>query len=72
MKIDKRTVDKLADLPDELLWKTILALGNQSGIDLSGVKVTGSELSKIRDAMTHLTDADIVRAMEILQNCKGK
>lgn len=72
MKIDKRTVDKLADLPDELLWKTILALGNQSGIDLSGVNVTGSELAKIRGAMAHLTDADIVRAMEILQNCKGK
>lgn len=72
MKIDKRTVDKIAGMPDDRLWKMILSLGASKGIDLSSIKVSSTELDKIRTAMTQMTDEDIVRAMEILESCKDK
>ena len=70
MKIDKRTVDKIAAMPDDRLWKMILSLGASKGIDLSSIKVSSVEMDKIRTAMTQMTDEDIVRAMEILEACK--
>ncbi len=72
MKIDKRTVDKIAAMPDDRLWKMILSLGASKGIDLSSIKVSSVEMDKIRTAMTQMTDEDIVRAMEILEACKDK
>ena len=72
MRIDKRTVDKIAGMPDDRLWKMILSLGASKGIDLSSIKVSPAELDKIRAALTQMTDDDIVRAMEILEACKDK
>ncbi|MBS5724614.1 MAG: hypothetical protein KHW59_02405 [Clostridiales bacterium] len=72
MRIDKRTVDKIAGMPDDRLWKMILSLGASKGIDLSSIKVSPAELDKIRAALTQMTDEDIVRAMEILEACKDK
>ncbi len=72
MRIDKRTVDKIAGMPDDRLWKMILSLGASKGIDLSSIKVSSTELDKIRTALTQMTDEDIVRAMEILEACKDK
>ncbi len=70
MKIDKNAVDKISSLSDDKLWRVICALGSSSGIDLSTVKVTPAELDKVRLAMSQLTDDDIVRATEIISNCK--
>ncbi len=72
MKIDKRTVDKIAGMPDDTLWKMILSLGASKGIDLSSIKVSSVEMDKIRAAMTQMTDEDIARAIEILDACKDK
>ncbi len=70
MKIDKKTLDMLSALPDDSLWKMICAIGAQSGIDLSGVKVQPEDISKLRSAMGTLTDNDISRALQILENVK--
>lgn len=70
MKIDKKTLDMLSSLPDDSLWKMICAIGAGSGIDLSAVKVSPEDLSKLRCAMGNLTDGDISRAMQILENTK--
>ncbi len=72
MRIDKKTVDKIAGMPDDRLWKMILSLGASKGLDLSSVRVSSAELDKIRAALTQMTDEDIVRAMEILDACKDK
>ena len=72
MRIDKKTVDKNAGMPDDRLWKMILSLGASKGLDLSSVRVSSAELDKIRAALTQMTDEDIVRAMEILDACKDK
>lgn len=70
MKIDKKTLDMLSSLPNDSLWKMICAIGAGSGIDLSSVKVRPEDLSKLRSAMGNLTDKDIGRAVEILENAK--
>ena len=70
MKINKNTVDKISSLSDDKLWHVICALGSSSGIDLSTVKVTPTELDKVRLAMSKLTDDDIGRATEIINSCK--
>ena len=72
MRIDKKTVDKIAGMPDDRLWKMILSLGASKGLDLSSVRVSSAELDKIRAALTQMTDEDIIRAMEILDACKDK
>lgn len=70
MKIDKNAVNKISSLSDDKLWRVICALGSSSGIDLSTVRVTPTELDKVRLAMSQLTDNDIVRATEIIDACK--
>ncbi len=72
MRIDKKTVDKIAGMPDDRLWKMILSLGASKGIDLSSIKISSVEMDKIRTAMTQMTDEDIVRAMEIIDACKNQ
>ena len=47
-----------------------LCAGN--GLDLSEVKVTGADLDKVRSALRSLTDDDIARAVEILDNFKNQ
>ena len=72
MRIDKKTVDTIAGMPDDRLWKMILSLGASKGIDLSSIKISSVEMDKIRTAMTQMTDEDIVRAMEIIDACKNQ
>lgn len=70
MKIDKKTVDMLCNLPDDSLWKMICAIGSASGLDLSSVKAQSVDVSKLRRAMRTMTDEDISRAAEILGSCR--
>ena len=70
MRIDKKTVDMLSALPDESLWKMICAIGASSGFDLSKINLKEGELDKLRSAMGQITDDDIIRATQILENCK--
>ena len=70
MKIDKKTLDMLSALPDDSLWKMICAIGAQSGIDLSSVHVGPEDISKLRNTMNTLTDSDVSRAVQILENIK--
>ena len=70
MKIDKRTLDMMSALPDDSFWKMICAIGSASGFDLSQINVTEKELSNLRAAMSHLTDDDIGRALDIIASCK--
>ena len=72
MKIDKKTLDMLSALPDDSLWKMICAIGAQSGIDLSSLSVSPSDIAKLRCAMGSLNDCDIGRAVEILEDAKKK
>ncbi len=70
MKLDKNTIDMITRMSDENLWRIICALGVSSGIDLSGVTVGPKEMQNVRKALSQMTDDDISRAIEIVENCK--
>lgn len=72
MKLDREKLDMITSLPDESLWKIIQALGISSGIDLSNVSVGKNEIAKIRSALSVMTDNDITRAQEIIDEAKNK
>ncbi len=72
MKLDREKLDMLSNLPDESLWKIIQALGTSSGVDLSSVRVGPREISKIRRALSVMTDSDIDRAREIIDEAGKK
>lgn len=69
MKIDKAALDRLLKQNDDQLWKTIQMIGSAGGVNLSGVK-RPSDLSKLRVALSSMTDVDIKRASEIIESYK--
>ena len=72
MKIDKKMIDMVLKLNDDQLWSTIKMIGARSGIDsLKGME-RPKDMSKIRNTLAQLTDADIARATEILGKGKKK
>lgn len=69
MKIDKATVDKLLKQNDDQLWRTVQMIAASSGVNLMGVK-RPADLSKLRNALSVMTDGDIKRATEIIESYK--
>ena len=69
MKIDKSTVDRLLRQNDEQLWRTVQMIAAQGGVNLAGVS-RPRDMTKLRSALSTLTDGDIKRAMEIVDSYK--
>ncbi len=69
MKIDKATVDRLLKQNDEQLWRTVQMIATSGGLNLSSVS-RPKDLTKLRAALSGLTDGDIKRATEILESYK--
>ncbi len=70
MKIDKKTLDMIAALPDEQLWSMVkLVSGNLSLGDKR--MPTKSEIANIRLALSSIGDSDIKRATEIFELYKN-
>ncbi len=69
MKIDKATVDRLLKQSDDQLWRTVQMIAAQGGVNLTGVK-RPADLSKLRSALSSMTDGDIKRATEIVESYK--
>lgn len=69
MKIDKATVDRLLRQNDDQLWRTIQLIASSGGVNLSGVN-RPKDLSKLRSALSNMTDGDIKRATEIIESYK--
>ena len=69
MKIDKNTVDKLLRQNDDQLWRTVQMIAAQGGVNLAGVS-RPRDMTKLRSALSTLTDGDIKRAMEIVASYK--
>ncbi len=69
MKIDKNTVDKLLRQNDDQLWRTVQMIAAQGGVNLSGVG-RPRDLSRLRSALSTMTENDISRAMEIVNSYK--
>ena len=72
MKIDKKMIDMVLKLNDDQLWSTIKLIGTRSGIDALKGMDRPKDMSKIRNALSQLTDEDIARVTEIFGKGKKK
>ena len=71
MKIDEKTINMILKFNDDRLWQTLQYAASKSGTDaLKNIK-RPADMSKIRSALSTITNEDIARAMEIL-NGRGK
>lgn len=66
MKIDKKTIDMLCNMPDERLWGTLKLVASANGINLSGKRMTPRDIAKLRCALSSVTEQDLTRAEEII------
>ena len=66
MKIDKNKLAARAALSDDELWKTIRTIGEKNGFKLPDKAPSGSELQKLRSAMTDADRMSTVAALKLL------
>lgn len=67
MKIDEKTINMILKFNDDRLWQTLQYAASKSGTDALKNMKRPSDMSKIRSALSSITNEDIVRAMEILK-----
>ncbi len=66
MKIDKNTINMLLRMSDDKLWSTLKFALSRSGSDIMKDVKRPEDMSKVRELLSGLTDADIERMSELL------
>ena len=72
MKIDERTINTVLKFNDDKLWQTIQYAVAKSGTDALKDMKRPADMTKIRSALSSLTNEDIARVTEILKGKGGK
>ena len=70
MKIDKKTIDLLLSMNDDQLWQTIRAVAVTSGFKGMTSLERPKDLSKLRALLASMNEADLSRAMELINTYK--
>ena len=70
MKLDKKTLDMFASLPDDKLWQMLSVIASASGVRLPADKPDERSMAGIRRAVSELSDGDLDRAAEIFAKYK--
>ena len=70
MKIDEKTINMILKMSDDKLWQTIQYAVGKSGSDILKNAKRPEDMSKIRSALSSLTNKDIDRVTEILKGEK--
>ena len=70
MKIDEKTINMILKMSDDRLWRTIQYAVGKSGSDILKNAKRPEDMSKIRSALSSLTNKDIDRVTEILKGEK--
>ena len=70
MKIDKKTIDMVLKLNDDALWSVIKKVISKSGVSSLKDMEKPKDMSKIRQALSNLTDEDIEKATSLLRKDK--
>ena len=70
MKIDEKTINMILKFNDDKLWQTLQYAASKSGTDALKNMKRPADMSKIRSALSSVTNEDILRAMEILKGGK--
>lgn len=71
MKLDKKTLDSLAALPDEKLWSMIRIIAMSVGVSIPDKMPDADKMAGFRAAISDVGDGDISRAMELIDIYKG-
>lgn len=66
LKLDKKQLDRLADLPDDQLWRTLKMLAPHAGLELSEKARQPDKLARLRAAMRSMTEHDVDRLSELV------
>jgi hypothetical protein len=70
MKIDEKTINMILKMSDDRLWQTIQYAVGKSGSDILKNAKRPEDMSRIRSALSSLTNKDIDRVTEILKGEK--
>lgn len=70
MKLDKRSIEMLASLPDDKLWQMLSVIASASGIKLPKNRPDELTMAGLRCAVTELSDSDIERAVKLFDTYK--
>lgn len=71
MKINKERLNALADMSDEMLWKTVRGTASTHGFSLPERVPSHSEMEKLRAAMRGSDKINLTEAMKLLKNYKN-
>ena len=70
MKINKERLNALADMSDEMLWKTVREIASAHGYSLPERSPSHSEMEKMRAAMRGSDKINLTDAMKLLKSYK--
>ena len=59
--INRKSIDKLLEMPDDRLMTMLKLLMGSTGVDVSGKKFDESTIRKIRAVLEEVTDEDLER-----------
>ena len=71
MKIDKKTLDMLAALPDDKLWAALRLVASTAGLALPERMPAPEQMRNLRAALGDVGDGDIRRAAELAAIYRG-
>lgn len=70
MKIDKNTIERVLNMNDEQLWKTIQYVAKKSGQQEFSSMERPTDMSKVRQALSMLSEEDIQKAVDMMKRGK--
>lgn len=72
MRIDKEKLSRLAALPDEELWRQVVAIAGAHGLKLGDKAPPHEELEKLRSMVEGGSRLSIATAMKIVNDYKRR
>lgn len=68
--LNKKSIDKLLEMPDDRLLAMLKLLLGSTGVDVSGKKFDESIVRKIRAVLKEVTEEDLARIDVLMQRYK--
>lgn len=68
--INKSTINKMLEMPDDKLVSMLRIVMSASGMDLGNKKLDSGTVRKLRSVLEEVTDDDIARATYLIERYK--
>lgn len=72
MTLDKNTLEKLLNLPDENLILIIKRLAKEKGLNIEDLNIKKEQLDLLRKGLMSASDSDITHIMELFKDKNKK